>query len=58
MLINRKKYKNKKVQHMYNIYTSFVKDRKQEKKMKKRYRARAPKWHRKGAEKGYVVVVT
>ena len=57
MLINRKKYKNKKVQHMYNIYSSFVKDRKQEKKMKKRYRARAPKW-RKGAEKGYVVVVT
>ena len=44
MLINRKKYKNKKVQHMYNIYTSFEKDRKQErKKMKKRYRARAPK---------------
>ena len=32
MLINRKKYKNKKVQHMYNIYTSFVKDRKQERK--------------------------
>ena len=36
MLINRKKYKNKKVQHMYNIYTSFVKDRKQEKKNEKK----------------------